>query len=61
VNTGARCEDNYFVLTEALADFARRERSAAEAGNGHIELRARWAQIAKSALRDIETSASGQA
>jgi len=54
-------EDVYFVLTEALADFARRERYAAQAGNGDAETRARWAQAAEAALQDIETSASGQA
>ncbi|MGH3226319.1 MAG: GntR family transcriptional regulator [Streptosporangiaceae bacterium] len=54
-------EDIYFVLTEALADFARRERYAAQAGSGDAELRARWAQTAEAALQDIETSASGHA
>jgi DNA-binding GntR family transcriptional regulator len=54
-------KDTYFVLTEALADFARRERSGAEAGAGNAESRARWAQTAKSALQLIETSAAGQA
>ena len=54
-------EDIYFVLSEALADFARRERYAAQAGNGDTDLRTRWAQVAEAALQDIETSASGQA
>jgi DNA-binding FadR family transcriptional regulator len=54
-------KDIYFVLTEALADFARRERHAAQAGSGDAQLRARRAQVAETALQDIETSASRQA
>jgi DNA-binding transcriptional regulator YhcF (GntR family) len=58
-DTGDR--DTYFVLTEALAEFGRRERYAAQTGNGDAELRARWADTAEAALRNIETAASGQA
>jgi DNA-binding GntR family transcriptional regulator len=54
-------QDVYFVLTEALADFARRERYAAQVGSGDTEVRARWAQTAEAALQDIETSATGRA
>jgi DNA-binding transcriptional MocR family regulator len=54
-------EDTYFVLTEALADFARRERYAAQAGNGDAARRAKWAATAEAVLQDIQTSASGEA
>jgi DNA-binding FadR family transcriptional regulator len=54
-------QETYFVLTEALADFARRERYASQSGNGDAELRARRAGTAEAALQDIETAAAGQA
>lgn len=45
-------EDTYFVLTEALADYARLQRAAANDG-GYTETRMRWAEAAEAALSQI--------
>lgn len=50
--------DYYFVLTEALGDFAARERGQACDGD-NAEARIRWAQTAEAALKRIEAALSG--
>lgn len=49
--------DYYFVLTEALRDFAARQRSEAEDGD-NAEARIRWAETAEAALDRIEEALS---
>jgi hypothetical protein len=51
--------DYYFVLTEALGDFAARERDHASDG-GNAESRIRWAETAEAALERIEAALSGR-
>jgi hypothetical protein len=49
-------EDTYFVLTEALADFAAHQRKQANNDSGPAK-RIRWAEAAEAALGRIETAA----
>jgi hypothetical protein len=51
--------DFYFVLTEALSEFAARQRAEAEdCGEGDRESRIRWAETAELALERIEEALS---
>ncbi len=55
-------DDTYFVLTEALSDFASRQRWEAEDDpTGNTESRVRWAECADAALDHIEKSLCGPA
>jgi hypothetical protein len=47
--------DFYFVLTEALGDFAARQRAEAEDGD-NAESRLKWAETAEAALERIEAA-----
>jgi hypothetical protein len=51
--------DYYFVLTEALRDFAARERAEAEDYPDNAAARIRWAETAEDALWRIEMALSG--
>lgn len=51
----------YFVLTEALGDFAARERADAEHGDeAFAAARIRWAETAEDALYRINAALSGR-
>ena len=52
--------DWYFVLTEALKDFAARERADAERDDAYTSFSIRLAETAEDALYRIEAALSGR-
>ena len=52
--------DYYFVLTEALRDFAARERAEARHDDDTAAARIHWAETAEAALDRIEAALSGR-
>jgi hypothetical protein len=51
--------DYYFVLTEALGEFAARQRAEAE-DDDNAETHIKWAETAEAALDRIEKALSGK-